>query len=98
MAATALECARALQPGQWGRIGLALGMVVVVVTLSRALLRMNRMVLATAIFVALSTLCLTWLEQRTEPRALTPLFDRLSQFIVDSAQYARRPEVPGTRP
>lgn len=94
IAVTALEAAQALPASHWRGIALAAGALVLAVCLGRQAARVNRMILATAGFVALSTLCLTWLQERNEPRLLSPVFDRVEQVLRDTGRPARSSPLP----
>ena len=70
---------------------LVIGGVIAVVFVLKLVLRVNRLVLITALVVGFFVLMANWLYNRDEPAILTPFFDRVGEFLphkgVKTRQY-----------
>lgn len=63
---------------------------VAAILLVRHAARMNRFVLALIIFLLFSTVGFQWVYERNEPRALTPLINKIAPFFPAKTTYHRR--------
>jgi hypothetical protein len=86
-AVTTLQKLQNIPPAFWVKIGIGvLGLILVVVVL-RKLLGINKFVLGGAAFIAAGLIWFNWIYHRTEPKFLTPLFDRIAPFFPSAGAY-----------
>jgi drug/metabolite transporter (DMT)-like permease len=95
-ATNALERIEKIPPSFWLKVGIAIAAIIVVVVLLRKLLNVNKFLLGGAVFIFGGVFFLNMLYHRTEPAALTPLFNRLAPFFPSAGAYdAKQSTTPG---
>lgn len=92
--ATALDKLKAVPPAFWLKVGLAVLAVILVVIVLRKIAQMNKVVLAVAAVVALSTLGFSWVYNRNEPAWATPVVQWLAGFFPSKGVYKATPPPP----
>jgi hypothetical protein len=83
----ALEKLQAIPPAFWLKVGIVIGGIIVFVILMRKLMNVNKFILGGVIFVGGGVLWFNMLYNRTEPKFLTPLFDRIAPFFPSAGAY-----------
>lgn len=95
-AATTLEKLQSIPPAFWGKVGLAIVVVIAVFIIIQKVLKVNKFVLGGVIFIGGGVLFFNWVYHRTEPRVLTPLVDRIAPFFPSAGAYnAKQATMPG---
>jgi hypothetical protein len=87
LAATALDMLKQLPPITWLKIAAVLAGFVVTVVFFRKIAQMNKVVLAVIVFVITVLLFFNWVYERSEPRFLTPLVDKIAPFFPSKGSY-----------
>ena len=87
LAATALDSLKQLPPMTWLKIAAVLAGFMVVVVFFRKIAQMNKVVLAVIVFVITVLLFFNWVYERSEPRFLTPLVDKIAPFFPSKGSY-----------
>ena len=80
-AVTALEAMKELPPKTWGIIGAVLAVIIILAVVIPRVFKMNKIILGVIVFVICTIVFSSWVSQRTEPKFLTPLVDRLVPFF-----------------
>jgi len=88
LAVTALEAMKELPPNTWIKIGVVIVGIIVVAVVVPRVFKMNKIVLGVIAFVAATIVFSSWVSQRTEPKCLTPLVDRLVPFFSSDVRRA----------
>ena len=86
-ATTALEKIQSVPPAFWYKVGAVVGGIIVIAILLRKLMNVNKFVLGGVIFVGGGVIWFNMLYNRTEPKFLTPLFDRIAPFFPSAGAY-----------
>jgi hypothetical protein len=86
-AATTLDKLKEIPPAFWGKVGLAVGAVIVVFIIIQKLLKINKFVLGGVVFISLGLIWFNWVYHRTEPKFLTPLVDKIAPFFPTAGAY-----------
>ena len=81
IAVTALEALKEIPPHTWLKVGIVIAIVVVVLVIIPKIFKMNKIILGVIIFVASTIIFFSWVQQRNEPKFLTPLIDHLVPFF-----------------
>jgi hypothetical protein len=90
LAATTLDKLKDVPPSFWLKVGGGVLFIVVVVVALRKLLEVNKFVMGGVLFVAFGLVGFNWLYHRTEPKVLSPLFDRIAPFFPSAGAYQTR--------
>jgi hypothetical protein len=86
-AVTTLEKLQKIPPAFWAKVGLAVLAVIVAVILLRKLLQVNKIVVMAVLFIGGGLMFFNWIYYRTEPKALTPLFNKIAPFFPSAGAY-----------
>jgi hypothetical protein len=86
-AATTLDKLKGVPPSFWIKVGGGVLAIVLVVVIFRKLMEVNMFILGGAIFIAVGLVGFNWLYHRTEPKVLTPFFDRIAPFFPSAGAY-----------
>ena len=78
---TALDRLKAIPPDFWLRLALAIAIVIAMVFFLRKVAKMNKLVLAFVMFIAVTVVGFNWIYERTEPEWATPVVSFLSNFL-----------------
>jgi len=98
-AQTTLDKLKAIPPIVWEKIGLGVLVVIVVFIVIQRLLKINKFVLAGAVFIGAGLVWFNWIYHRTEPKFLTPLVDRIAPFFPTAGAYeTKQSTLPGDTP
>jgi hypothetical protein len=84
---TALERIQAIPPAFWLKVGAVILAIIIVVIALRKLMNVNKFVVFGVIFVGGGIFWFNMLYNRTEPKFLTPLFDRIAPFFPTAGAY-----------
>jgi drug/metabolite transporter (DMT)-like permease len=84
---TTLEKLEKIPPAFWLKVGIAVVGIIVVVIALRKLLQVNKVVVGAVLFIGGGLLFFNWIYYRTEPKALTPLFNRIAPFFPSAGAY-----------
>jgi len=87
---TTLDKLKQIPPSFWGKIGLAVLAVIVVVLVLRSVFKMNKFILAVVTFVVVAMVGFSWIYQRNEPAFLTPIIDKIAPFFPSQGAYGNK--------
>ena len=90
LAVTALEKIKTLPPEIWGKIAIAVLAFILVIFLFRRVMKMNKIIGAIIVFVVVTIVFFNWVYNRTEPKFLTPIVDRIAPFFPSAGSYAAK--------
>ncbi|HEX7630721.1 MAG TPA: hypothetical protein VF388_01205 [Lacunisphaera sp.] len=90
LAVTALEKIKTLPPEIWGKIAIAILAFILVIFLFRRVMKMNKIIGAIIVFVVVTIVFFNWVYNRTEPKFLTPIVDRIAPFFPSAGSYAAK--------
>ena len=95
-AVSAMEKLRNVPLKNLANLGLVILAVIVAVILIKMAARMNKIFLFMILALIVIVVGFTWVYQRTEPKFLTPVVDRIAPFFPSApTPYSQRP-APGT--
>jgi len=86
-AATTLEKLEAIPKAFWIKLGLAILAIIVVVIVLRKVLQANKMIMGAVFFILGGLTFFNWIYYRTEPKVLTPFFNRIAPFFPSAGAY-----------
>jgi len=86
-ALTTMEKLQQVPSSFWSNCLLIIMGGVMALILVRHAKQMNKMVLGTMIFLFFTTVCFTWVYERNEPKALTPLVNAIAPFLPSKLTY-----------
>lgn len=78
---TTLERLRQIPMEFWVRVGIGIAAVILVVVVLRKVAKVNKVVLAVIVFVALTFIGFNWIYERSEPAWATPAVQWLAGFF-----------------
>ena len=81
IAVTALEAMKEIPPHTWLKVGIVVAAVVILLVVVPKIFKMNKIILGVIVFVTCTIVFFSWVQQRTEPKFLTPLIDHLVPFF-----------------
>jgi hypothetical protein len=87
LAATALDSLKQLPPITWLKIAAVLAGFVVLVVFFRKIAQMNKVVLGVLCFVITVIVLFNWVYERSEPKFLTPLVEKIAPFFPSKGSY-----------
>ena len=90
LAVTALDKIKTLPPEIWGKIAIAVLAFILVIFLFRRVMKMNKIIAAIIVFVVVTIVFFNWVYNRTEPKFLTPIVDRIAPFFPSAGSYATK--------
>ena len=90
LAVTALEKIQTLPPAIWAKIGIAIVAFILVIFLFRRVMKMNKIIGAIVVFVVFTVVFFNWVYNRSEPKFLTPIVDRIAPFFPSAGSYATK--------
>ena len=90
LAVTALEKIKTLPPEIWGKIAIAILAFILVIFLFRRVMKRNKIIGAIIVFVVVTIVFFNWVYNRTEPKFLTPIVDRIAPFFPSAGSYAAK--------
>lgn len=83
---------RNVPPKNLANLGLVILAVIVAAILIKLAARMNKIFLAMILALIVTVVGMAWVYQRSEPKFLTPLVDRIAPFLPGApTPYAQRP-------
>ena len=98
-AQTTLERLAKIPRGFWIKIGLAIAAVIVAALVIRAILKLNKFVLAGVAFIAAGLIWFNWIYHRNEPKFLTPIMNRIAPFFPAAGAYeTKQAGTPDVKP
>jgi hypothetical protein len=83
----ALEKLQAIPPAFWIKVGIVVAALIVFVILLRKLMNVNKFVMGGIIFVGGGIFMFNMLYNRSEPKFLTPIFDKIAPFFPSAGAY-----------
>jgi hypothetical protein len=83
----ALDKIRQVPPSFWLKVGGAVLALVLFVVILRKVLAVNKFVMGGVLFVTFGLVGFNMLYHRTEPKFLTPFFDRIAPFFPSAGAY-----------
>jgi hypothetical protein len=90
LAATTLDKIKAIPADVWVKIGaVALGFILVIVVL-RKVARVNKLVLILIVLFVLSVVGFNWIYERSEPKFLTPVVEKIAPFFPAKDSYGSK--------
>jgi hypothetical protein len=90
LAVTALDKIKTMPPEIWAKIGIAIAAFILVIFLFRRVMKMNKIIAAIIVFVVLTIVFFNWVYNRTEPKFLSPIVDRIAPFFPSAGSYATK--------
>ena len=87
LAVTALDKIKTLPPAVWAKIGIAIAAFILTIFLFRRVMKMNKIIAAIIVFVVFTVVFFNWVYNRTEPKFLTPIVDRIAPFFPSAGAY-----------
>ena len=95
-ATTTIDKLEKIPPAFWGKLGLVVLGLIVAVIIIRKVLHVNKFIMGAVIVVCGGLMFFNWIYNRTEPRFLTPLVDRIAPFFPAAGAYnAKQAKEPG---
>ncbi len=70
-----------LSSSVWLKILVAIGALIVLVTVLRKIAKMNKVILVVVVGVVLTIVGFNWIYERNEPAWATPVIEKLAQFF-----------------
>jgi hypothetical protein len=93
---TVLEKLQAVPPAFWMKVGIVVAALILFVILLRKLMNVNKFVLGGVIFIGGGVFMINMLYNRTEPKFLTPIFDKIAPFFPSAGAYeTKQSTTPG---
>jgi hypothetical protein len=93
---TALDRLQAIPRDFWLKVGAVILAIIIVVILLRKLMNVNKFVVGGVIFIGGGVFMINMLYNRTEPKFLTPIFDRIAPFFPTAGAYdTKQTNTPG---
>jgi len=90
LAATTLDKLKAIPADVWVKLGaVVLGFILVIVLL-RKLAGVNKLVLTMVVLFTLSVVGFNWIYERNEPKALTPIVEKIAPFFPAKDSYGTK--------
>jgi hypothetical protein len=86
-AATTLDKLQKIPPAFWAKLGIAILAIIIVVLVLRKVMQTNKIVMGAVLFIGGGLLFFNWIYYRTEPKALTPFFDKIAPFFPSAGAY-----------
>lgn len=86
-ATTTLDKLQKIPPAFWLKVGIAVVAIIVVVIALRKLLQVNKIIVGAVLFIVGGLMFFNWIYYRTEPKVLTPLFNRIAPFFPSAGAY-----------
>jgi hypothetical protein len=86
----ALEKIERIPHAFWLKLAIGVVGLIVFVIVLRKVLAINKFVMGGVIFIGAGVIWFNWLYYRTEPKFLTPLFDRIAPFFPSAGAYETR--------
>lgn len=87
LAVTALEKIKTLPPAIWGKIAIAIAAFILTIFLFRRVMKMNKIIAAIIVFVVFTVVFFNWVYNRTEPKFLTPIVEKIAPFFPSAGAY-----------
>lgn len=95
-ATTTLDKLEKIPPAFWGKLAVAVLAIIIVVVVLRKLMGVNKFALGIVVFIGGGLLFFNWIYYRTEPKALTPLINRIAPFFPSAGAYeTKQSTTPG---
>lgn len=82
-----LEKIESIPPMVWLKAAGMLAAFVAIVVVLRKVARMNKVLLAVIVFIAVTFLGFSWIYERNEPRFMTPLVQKIAPFFPSKSGY-----------
>jgi len=89
-ATTALEKLEKIPPIFWAKLGGCVLAIILFVIIVRKVLKVNKFVLGGVVFIGGGLIFFNWIYYRTEPKALTPIFNKIAPFFPSAGAYEVR--------
>lgn len=94
--ATPLEKLKQVPPAFWWKVGAAVLIIIIVAIVLQRIAQMNKIVLAVILLVIFSVVGVNWIYERNEPAFMTPIIDKIAQFLPSKGSYNAKQELlPG---
>jgi MFS superfamily sulfate permease-like transporter len=90
IAATALEKLQTLPPSVWLKVGIGVAIFVAAIFLFRRIMRMNKIIAGIVVFVGGSVIFFNWVYNRSEPKFLTPIVEKIAPFFPSAGAYSNK--------
>jgi hypothetical protein len=90
LAATAWEKLQTLPPSVWLKVGIGVAIFVAAIFLFRRIMKMNKIIAGILVFVGGSVLFFNWVYNRTEPKFLTPIVEKIAPFFPSAGAYSNK--------
>ena len=87
LAVTAVEKLKTLPPDVWLKIGIAVAVFVGAIFLFRRIMRMNKIIAGIIVFVVSTVIFFSWVYNRSEPKFLTPIVEKIAPFFPSAGAY-----------
>ncbi len=92
----ALDKLHAIPTAFWIKVGIVIAALIVLVILLRKLMNINKFVMGGVIFIGGGVFMINMLYNRTEPKFLTPIFDKIAPFFPSAGAYeTKQATTPG---
>ena len=86
-AATTLDKLQKIPPAFWAKLGIAILAIIVVVIVLRKVMQTNKIVMGAVLFIGGGLMFFNWIYYRTEPKFMTPLFNKIAPFFPSAGAY-----------
>ena len=87
LAETALEKLKTLPPDVWLKIVIIVGGFIISILVFRRVMKMNKVIAGIVVFVVSTVVFFSWVYNRSEPKFLSPLVDRIAPFFPSAGAY-----------
>jgi len=89
-AASAMEKMKTLPPAVWLKVGIAVAALVIIVLVSRQVMKMNKIIAGVIVFVVVTVVFFSWVYNRNEPKFLTPVVEKIAPFFPTAGAYENK--------
>jgi len=89
-AVTAVEQLKTLPRDVWLKVAIAIAAFIIAILVLRRVMKMNKVIASIIVFVVLTVVFFSWVYNRSEPKFLTPLVDRIAPFFPSAGSYASK--------
>ena len=87
LAQSAVEKMKTLPPDVWLKIAGVIVGFIIVVFIFRRVMKMNKIIASVIVFVVCTIVFFSWVYNRSEPKFLTPLVEKIAPFFPTAGSY-----------
>ena len=90
LAATTLDKLKTIPTDVWVKLGLVVVAFIALIVVLRKLAGANKLILTLVVLFALSEIGFNWIYERNEPKALTPIIEKIAPFFPAKDSYGAK--------